>query len=42
VKYYILQLKVYFFIFLFFWGFLEKNQRFRGGNWQKWAWNFRG
>jgi hypothetical protein len=27
--------------FQFFWIFL-KNQRFRGGNWQKWAWNFRG
>jgi hypothetical protein len=30
-----------FLIFDFFWIFL-KNQHFRGGNWQKRAWNFRG
>jgi hypothetical protein len=31
-----------FFDFLIFLGIFLKNQRFRGGNWQIRAWNFRG
>jgi hypothetical protein len=37
-----LTVKSLFFNFFNFFGIFRKDQRFRGGNWQKRAWNFRG